>query len=263
MNIIELSNDQLVQIAPSIGATKPHEETSNRYSFVPTLDAVNHLRDNGWIPISAEQASTQYADREGYQKHLIRFTKPDLLFNGNRMDQLLYNSHDGASSFLQIGGIFRFVCANGVVIGDQFAEFSHTHINFDPDHFINASKLIHDHLTKVIDKIDQWRTIQLEKTEKEQFALAAHHLISAKPADSPLITEGLLIPRRSSDDKNNLWSVFNIIQENIIKGNIKGLNTKSNRKITTRKVKSLDRHRILNKSLWTITENMAKFKTAA
>jgi len=69
--IKELSNKQLIEIAPSVGATRPHIRASRKYNFIPTVNAVNHLRDSGWKPIEVSEVASKEHMR-GFQKHLIR-----------------------------------------------------------------------------------------------------------------------------------------------------------------------------------------------
>ena len=47
-NISILSNDQIIEMAPAAGAWEPIEGVSSRYSFVPTVTAIDLLRDAGW-----------------------------------------------------------------------------------------------------------------------------------------------------------------------------------------------------------------------
>jgi hypothetical protein len=54
-----------------------------------------------------------------------------------------------------------------------------------------------------------------------------------------------------------------VIQENIVRGGLKGTTRGSNgrmRRTTTRPVKALDRNIKLNQALWVLTEKMAELK---
>ncbi|WP_022669459.1 DUF932 domain-containing protein [Desulfospira joergensenii] len=258
--IKELSNETLVSLAPSIGATAAINGVSERYSFVPTIQAINYLRDSNWIPVQAGQAGVRLEDRRGFQKHMIRFTRPDLLVNGHRMDMLLYNSHDRGCAFQLIGGVFKFACANGLVIGDRMAEYSHRHVGFTPEKFIESAAMVGKHIEKVAGVVDDWQTIQLEEIEKDYFAQAAHKLIYDEPEKSPIRSTQLLNTRRTEDrNKSDLWTTFNTIQENTIKGGLRGRSPKG-RRAKTRPVKSIDRNKKINKVLWELTQKMAELK---
>ena len=259
-NVKNLSNDQLISIAPSIGATQPHHDVSNRYAFVPTVKAVNFLRDSGWMPVQASEVNSRSTHKIGYQKHMIRFTRPDFIINGHQLHLILYNSHDRGCAFQMIGGIFREICSNGLIIGDQVAEFSHKHIGFESEKFIESSLDVAKHLENVAGVIDDWQAIDLTPNERGVFALAAHQVIYDDPDSAPISPDQLLTSRRYNDrSKNNLWTTFNVVQENTIKGGLRGVNSKGNR-VRTRAVRSIDRDKKLNMALWTLTQKMAELK---
>ena len=102
-----LTNDQIVNIAPAAGSLQPINGVSERYSFVPTLTAIDLLRNSGWFPVHAQQSSVRNAEREGYQRHMIRFAKNGLAFDGERVDLMLYNSHDCGCAFKLIAFVWR------------------------------------------------------------------------------------------------------------------------------------------------------------
>lgn len=80
------------------------------------------------------------------------------------------------------------------------------------------------------------------------------------------IAPKLLKVRRSDDNKNDLWTTFNRIQENIIKGgiNIVTKNEKGDLNLRrTRAVKAIDRDARLNKELMTLALKFAELKGAA
>ena len=74
----------------------------------------------------------------------------------------------------------------------------------------------------------------------------------------------LLSPRRSSEvNKDDLFTVFNIVQENVIKGGVRGYGRDRQghpKRIRTREIKSIDQATSLNKALWTMSEKMMQLK---
>jgi hypothetical protein len=256
----EITNDQLIRVAPSIGASQPYHEVSDRYAFVPTISAVNYLRDAGWKPVMAAEVRARKEDKRGFQKHMIRFTRPDLVVNGHRMDLLLYNSHDRGCAFQLIGGVFRFVCSNGLIIGDRMAEYSHRHVGFEPEKFVHSALEVGEHLETVAGVVDEWQTIDLTPNERGIFAQVAHQVIYDEPDKAPIEARQLLVTRRFDDrTKSDLWTTFNTVQENTIRGGLRGRNAKGQR-TRTRAVKSIDRDKNLNMALWTLTQKMAELK---
>lgn len=256
----ELSNDELVRMAPSIGQTRPYKDASDRYSFIPTLDAVNYLRDSGWKPVLAGQSMVRDTTKDGFQKHMIRFTRPDLVMNGHRADILLYNAHDVSATFKLRGGFFRFVCSNGLVVGEDIASVTHRHMGFNIDQFIEDANAFQKTLEVAGGMVENWNTLELEKNEQGIYAQAASQLLW--PDGCSVEPENFLQARRPEDAKRtDLWHTMNIVQENIIRGGLEGRSA-NGRRVQTRGITAIDRDREVNQTLWQISHNMASLKAA-
>jgi hypothetical protein len=260
---ITLTNDQIVKLAPAAGAKAPHEMVSDRYSFVPTIEAVELLRSVGWLPVSAKQAGVRNDDRNGFQKHMIRFIQKGMAADEERIDLILNNSHDRGCAFKLAASVWRKICENGLMVSSELYNFSHRHIGFDSQAFMDSAYKIADGAGEIAARVGDLKTIELAPNEKGVFAMAAHHLVYDDPEAAPIRPEKLLCERRYDDKGNDLWTTFNVVQENIMKGGIAGSRQGANgrvRRVKTRPVKSIDRDVKLNKALWVLTEEMAKLK---
>ncbi len=260
-----LTNDQIVTLAPAAGSVAPIDGVSRRYSFVPTLTAVDLLREAGWLPILAEQGGVRKDTREGYQRHLIRFAKNGLAFAGERVDLVLYNSHDRGCAFTLIASVWRQVCGNGLMVASEFANFSHKHIGFSPDDFMQSAFQIAAAAGTIADRVGEMKRIEMTPDERGVYARAAHHLVYDDPESAPIQQQQLLAERRLDDKGKDLWTTFNVVSENILRGGLKGEARDSRgrlRRATTRPVKALERNIKLNQALWLLTEKMAELKQA-
>lgn len=257
--VVELSNTELIAKCNSIGAIAPHSKTSNKYSFIPTIEAVNYLRDAGFVPVSAKQGRTQSIEKNGFQQHVITFTNTNLDLGNRRIQMNLYNSHDGGSSYILSGGLYRLVCANGLVVGSNQAEFRHRHIGFDADLFIESAKFVAQRMGQIVARLQKWEDIELSPLEQGIFAQAAHEVLYDGKSHRSVFPEQLLIARRYEDKKNNLWSTFNRIQENVIKGGLRGT-SKSGRRSKTRGITNIKKDKIINQSLWSMAEHISEVK---
>lgn len=249
--IVELNDDQLRNAAPSIFAKEPFKGASDRYSFIPTIEAINHLRDAGWKPVQAGQSNVRDAERDGYQKHMVRFSKQDLVDPERRLDAIIYNSHDVSATWKMLGGIYEFVCSNGMVIGDDMIEFIHKHQGFSIDDFIEDAGKLDRQLVGSADMIEDWKNAMLEEPDRITIARVATDIIYPAATFEP---ESLLTIRRKEDEVPSLWKTINVIQENMIQGGIEGKSS-NNRKTVTKQITSLDRDREINQSLWQIADN--------
>ncbi len=258
-----LTNDQIATFAPAAGSVEPIDGVSSRYSFVPTLTAVDLLRDAGWLPIHEEQSTVRKIERDGYQRHLIRFAKNGLSFDGERVDLVLFNSHDCGCASKLIASVWRQICSNGLMVASEFANFSHKHIGFSPDAFIHSAGEIASAAGIIAERVDEMKVLEMTPDERGIFAQAAHGLIYDETEQAPIQPYQLLDERRYDDKGNDLWTTFNVVQENAMRGGIKGTTRGRNgrlRRITTRPVKALDRNIKLNQALWFLTEKMAELK---
>jgi hypothetical protein len=57
-----LTNDQLMRTAPSVFATQPWDKMSARYAFIPTIQVVEKMRSEGFLPVAASQSRTRIAE---------------------------------------------------------------------------------------------------------------------------------------------------------------------------------------------------------
>lgn len=97
------------------------------------------LREEGWNPVNVQEAGTRKDERKGFQKHLIRFRHPELVIGDEAIEAVLINSHDRSCAYQFLTGVFRFICSNGMIVGDTFERVSVRHVNFNPEEIIEAS----------------------------------------------------------------------------------------------------------------------------
>ncbi|WP_271898783.1 DUF932 domain-containing protein [Candidatus Phyllobacterium onerii] len=73
-----------------------------------------------------------------------------------------------------------------------------------------------------------------------------------------------MIPRRYDDKANDLWTTFNVTQENVIRGGLRGMlldeQGRRVRRVSTRAVNGIDQDIKLNKALWVLSQKMAQLK---
>jgi len=213
---VELPDEQLRALAPSVFAAQAMPGVSSRYAFVPTAQLVGRLRDAGWAPVSAVEQKVKLDERRGFQKHLIRFQRRDVVpVKGEYTPELcLINSHDRSSAYQLHAGLYRFICANGMFVADgsAFERVSIRHAGFTPDEVIEASFRILDQVPAITASVEVFRARQLTGPESRAFATAALRLRYEDAQKTPVGPEKLLEPRRYEDAGEDLWHVFNRLQ---------------------------------------------------
>ncbi len=269
-----LNNDQLHRLAPSLFAREPAGGLSEKYRFVPTIDVVEALRNEGFFPVAVSASRSRTEDGIDYVKHSLRLRREqDLgieLKRGGAVGQCvpelaLTNSHNGTSGFILDAALHRLVCSNGLVCADSQGSLRYRHTGKDDliGRVLEGAYEIVEDFPLIADKVDAWSGIQLDHGQRLAFAMAALPLrFDADPVTGafPITPDALLQPRRYGDNRQDLFTTFNVAQENIIRGGIYA-GRKNGRRQTTRKVTSVDRDLKLNKALWTLADELAKLVT--
>lgn len=264
-----LTNAQVLAAAPAAGAHAPVDAASGRYSFVPTITVVDALRDIGWFPIEVNQAGVYKDSKDGFQRHMIRFSnlRTTSVKMENRIDLVLYNSHDLTSILDLYAGILRKICTNGLIAWDKMYNFKHKHIGFNMDEFLESARTLAGSTGKIADRIEDMQRIELEPQEQSFLATSALMLrFPGKLEDAPINPVDLLQPRRDVDrGKTDLWTTYNTVQENVIRGNLPSQKRteKGRKRKPTRPITALKADLELNKALWFLTESMAAVKHGA
>lgn len=257
---IALSNEQLFRVAPSIFAGERHESRSKRYSFIPTIQVIEGLRYEGFLPFSVCQSKSRIEGKAEFTKHMIRLRQHDQISANEANEIILINSHDGSSSYQMLAGMFRFVCQNGLVTGDTVQDIRVQHRGNIVDNCIEAAYTIVDKFQIANESMGAMKEIQLSRPEQEVFAHAALALKYGEIEKQPITPRQILLPKRLDDGNDSLWTKFNVVQENLMRGGQHG-RASSGRRVTTRPVQSIDTNVKLNKALWILADEMAKLKS--
>ena len=122
---------------------------------------------------------------------------------------------------------------------------------------VDASLQVLDSLPQLTDKVEGFRARPLTPAESKAFAESAILLRYDDLQVAPVGPAKLLEPRRQEDAGTDLWSTYNRVQENLIRGGIKDYSRRKangQRQPRTRGVGGLDENVRLNKSLWHLAE---------
>ncbi|MFV8638457.1 DUF932 domain-containing protein [Ralstonia pseudosolanacearum] len=257
-----LADDDIRRVAPSIFADGKHESRSDRYTYIPTIDVLNGLRKEGFQPYMAMQTRVRDDGKREHTKHLLRLRHVDhVVAVGQEVNEIvLLNSHDGSSAYQMRAGVHRFICSNGLVVGDDFADIRIPHKGNVIDQVIEGAFTVLDTFENVDTQRDGMKALTLDDGEQKAFARAALALrYDEAVAPAPITDTDLLSIRRMDDRAPDLWTTFNRVQENIIKGKVRGRSA-TGKRITTRAVTGIDQDMKLNRALWVLAEEMRKLK---
>ena len=261
-----LSNDDLRRLCPmALHATPTNPGVSDRYVHANTMTVVEDLAKLGWYPVQAKQCRNKKNSSGIRSFHMIAFQNPDVkitktMDNGETVVDtypriILTNSHDGFNSFKFMVGLFRLICSNGLVVcNNQMVDMSIRHINYDFEELRKVVASAIERVPEIVNTMNEMRNVILTDEQKTELATEVVKLRKGIEDDKDFVVEtevveDILTPVRAEDKGNDLWTIFNICQEKMIKGGF-GLRTSRNRLRRQRGITSIKKDMEFNQRLW-------------
>jgi hypothetical protein len=249
-----ISKSQIRQQAPSIFTAQGAPGTSEKYAHIPTDKIIDDMSALGWGVVDAKEVKARKG--VGFQKHLVVFRNNDIQITAEDGDNvfpqiLLTNSHDGKNAFTFTAGLFRMVCENGLVVSSrEFESMKIRHYGYSFDELQNTIKSIVEKLPLTVESLNKFRSVELGQEQMLDFAqkALATRFSEEEIENIQIDFEDLLTPVREADRGNDLWSVYNVVQEKLTHGlfNYKyGVKTRK-----ARKIKNFSQDMVLNEKLY-------------
>ena len=251
------TEEALTRFAPAALGVYADNRVSERYSMVPTNKVVDLLEGQGWNLVTAKQVSSRTWDPQTAKHHLTfaheRLSRADLAVGDSTPRLELINAHNGLGTYKLLAGIFRMVCSNGLVVSDRdFGQVKLRHIGFTEEDVIEASQAVIDNVSRLSDIVDEWQGLTLTHDQKRIFAEEAAAIRWGDKTTEQMVNI-VMNPRRPQDMGHDLWTVFNVCQENVMKGGF----TNSNTGRRARQVKAIDKTVTYNQELWDLAGRQA------
>ncbi|MBJ9689047.1 DUF945 domain-containing protein, partial [Burkholderia vietnamiensis] len=168
-----LSDDQIRSVAPSIFADGKHASRSERYTYIPTIDVLRGLRNEGFQPFMVCQSRVRDPGKREYTKHMLRLRHATQIVGEEANEVVLLNSHDGTSSYQMLAGVLRFVCQNGMVAGDSVRDIRIPHKGNIARNVIDGAFDVLDTFDLIREQTDSMRGVELDRAEQHAFARSA------------------------------------------------------------------------------------------
>ncbi|MDR4897687.1 DUF932 domain-containing protein [Yersinia kristensenii] len=249
-----LTHDELAYYVPSVFGEDKHVSRTARYTYIPTITLLDKLREEGFVPFFACQTRVRDPEKRDYTKHMLRLRRVTQIAGQQVPEIIMLNSHDGSSSHQLIPGMFRAVCANGLICGESFGDIRVPHKGDIVDKVIEGAYEVLGIFDRVAEQREGMQALTLPTAAQHALAHAAltyrygeeHH---------PVTESQILMPRRWEDKKDDLWTTFQRLQENLSKGGLSGRSAKGKR-AQTRAVNGIDGDIKLNRALWVMAERL-------
>ena len=249
-----LTKEQIKEKAKSIFATSGGENTSEKYSHIPTYQIIEDMKVLGWEVVDVKEVKAR--KNVGFQKHLVVFRNNDIVIDGKDGDTvfpqiLLTNSSDGKNAFTFRAGLFRLVCENGLVISTQdFANMRIRHYGYKFEDLKATITNIVEKLPLTVASMNKFKQIQLNKKQIIKLAKEALNIRFGEVEMNRITVDWneFVKPTRREDEGTDLWSVFNVVQEKVLEGDFNYV--AGNRSRKARKIKNFNQDMELNSRLY-------------
>lgn len=224
---------------------------SQKYGFVDTAKVIEEFESNNYLVTHSNTLRPRKRDPRTV-RHLVRMRHADhaLELNGVVPEIVMINSHDGSSSLKFLSGLFRMICSNGLIV--QSAELAPAvtirHNVHAMNHALTAAAHVLQQSIAATKRISVFQQKMLTRDEQLEFANLANQLWTGR-----VRPEALLEMRRDEDAGDDLWRVFNRVQENLMVGGLTGT-TATGRRTRTHGIRAMDNSVRVNRQLWSLAE---------
>ena len=258
-----LTNEDIARVCPMALKDMPtNPNVSNRYVHANTMTVINDLAKLGWYPVQAKQCRNKKGSAGVRSFHMVGFQNPNVkILKDGEVEAypriILTNSHDGYNSFKFMVGLFRLVCSNGLILCDnEMVNMSIRHINYNFEELRKIVATSIEQVPNIVMTMNKMKEITLTDSEKEKIATEVIKIRKGFDEDAKVdidkeTIQEILSPVRKEDEGNDLWSVFNVCQEKMIKGGFRST-TQGNKTRKQRGITSIKKDMEFNQRLWGI-----------
>lgn len=274
-----LTKDELRRVCPvAFKNTPTNPNISDRYVHANTETVIDDLSKLGWLPVQARQCRGKKNSSGIRSFHMVAFQNPNVKIVKQSTDGsetvdaypriILTNSHDGFNSFKFMVGLFRVVCSNGLVVADnEMLNMSIRHINYS---FDELRRVVSESIKRVPDIVmtmNEMKNTDVTEEQKIEIATEVVKIRKGVEEDEKIDIDmdtimDILNPVREEDKSNDLWTVFNVCQEKLIKGGF--LSVGNNQKVRKQRgITSIKKDLDYNKRLWAVAMRYMPSTSAA
>lgn len=257
-------SEQELKNYPVLYNTVPHEDTSEKYTLISSIDVINQLKKFNWHVSSVQVNPVKDESRENKQVHLVRLRHFDdfLEPKESAVELLFFNSFDRSKAFSISIGLYRFCCCNGLILGETFDSYKLRHIGDLEHNLEDVITKVAEFKPKFENKVQEYSNTMLSQSEMETFARLAVPLKFASHLE--VDSKQLLVPQRLEDKEDtSIFTVMNVIQENLIRSqNVIGINKETGRRFSAREITSLKKDYEINIGVFNLADRIFELKKA-
>ena len=226
-NFVPVNNsiDKLTAFAPSLNASwrKTNQLIDVKPFYNETVNVVSSLKDKGWIVDGVFENRSKKSRK--IDNHCVKLTHPDLNMKiGNKTEgfanMYVMNSCDGKHPLNLDFGMYRVVCGNGLVRKDIIADTKIKHTEKDYNRLPQIIANLENKIQPMFKQFESLKNVTLTSKQLSELLSKVSKLRGFDRNTSLAVRNQLLNVHRDEDKGDDLWSVYNRLQENLIKPNM-------------------------------------------
>lgn len=215
------------------GAGNP-ARTSDRYVGSDLIGVINGFEDAGFTVREVQKPIVRKAGNAPFGTSLVRMTTPELLTSAKHKTSsgipeivYLHNNNNRGTDRIMLG-IFRAACSNGMILGDSLMDIRIRHSRTIMDQLFEGMNFAASNFDYLEDIIATMEGRQLDGGAIKDYIHEVNRLIltpllwknNKNTETIRLSIEQSYTPKRLEDLDSSLWTVFNRVQEYVLRGGI-------------------------------------------
>jgi hypothetical protein len=197
---------------------------SNRYQHVTTSELGDVLINHGFQLTGVKSGRVKQASDSGYEKHIARFSKLKALY-GNRPELIIKNNHLGTGSLQILMGLYRLVCANGLVVGSSYGLKKYNHTGDILQNINRDIPAILTNFDSLVENIRSWSRVKPTNQQVKDLSWRAAEIMLENSKNTLVDVDASQFTRvaRFGDVSDNSWVMFNRIQESVFRRRVQAM----------------------------------------
>ena len=193
-----------------------HEDVSENYQTVNTRKIITSLEHRGFELYNTQVAGARKQSNHGFQKHLVTMTYEDMRTEEGVPTVVIQNSHNRSSGLKFHTGMIRFVCSNGLILGDGVEEKSIRHSRGWEE---KATSFLDNYLISVARMEEEHQAMKNKRLSRYDMMLLSERAVELRyKLTDVLDSNELNLVRREADRGADLYKTYNRLQESLLQG---------------------------------------------
>lgn len=253
-------------IPTSFVQNQKHLTKTDKFQVIVPESIEAILNDYGFDLVHLKSGKAKSQDRQDFQTTVARYRSRDAFEIDGLSFDLIFKVPHLYGKLIGVLGLFRGVCANQMNVGQWFECIKVSHLGSPMD---ALRQMIPDLIAQRAKLIAQVNSMSSRDVTPAELQLLAKEVSEMRLDGVKNITriesQDLLRPRRLEDTKSDLFTVLNVLQENVMRHGIRyqtsvtdtetgviSIRNYNARKVSDKSVKAID----LNGSIWDIATKL-------